>query len=99
MAKKTLRGKRYLRSRRSVAIGRERRKLHKFNMKILRMSRFIKQDFPAILARIIPGVVDAINKIAEASIRMAEALRITAPEMHKRIMEISNELSKTKTTH
>jgi hypothetical protein len=61
--KKRWRSKRYLKSRKSVRIGRDK----KFNRKVNRWIKIIKQ-----LPKTISGIIDAVRRQAEAVKRMCQ---------------------------
>lgn len=88
MAKKTLRGKRHIRARASVQVGREKRRYRKIMREINSLYWFINVILPEIVSEAVKATRIMIEKFSRFG--------VTFTDQQKRII---NELSKTKSTN
>lgn len=92
MARKTLRGKRHIRARRSVAVGRANRQFHKMQRELDGMKNLISQ-----LPILIPQIVDGLKMAAQAIIDYKDRILaiINSAEFAEKFEEKLHELQKT----
>jgi hypothetical protein len=92
--KKFLHGRRHIRARRSVQVGRERRKLHKLNRLVnvelpafvFRISQIVDRDVPRMIAAA-QEMSRAMSNITIGAVRMGEYLqrRVIIPTNNSQI--------------
>jgi hypothetical protein len=93
MARKTLRGKRHIRARRSVAFGRRNRQWHKMQREMAGMKNLIAQ-----LPILIPQIVDGLRLAAQAIVDYKDRILaiINSAEFAEKFEEKLHELQKVK---
>lgn len=103
--RKTLRGKRHIRARATVAIGREKRRQHKVEREIEAWNYFINHALPNLVSSALPEMIRAVEAMRDACSQIVQALIVPMREVVRFISENPeefsrrfNELSKAKTT-
>jgi hypothetical protein len=92
--KKRLKSKRYLRSRASVQVGREKRRIRKALREVETWNNFINFQLPQLVNSAIPEVIRLLQAVEDAFLQAAQAFVIPMQEIVRTISENPEEFSR-----